>query len=166
VEITRVQVPPLVRASQHGDIAEIRELISKGENVKAADSSGFTPLMNAVVTARDAVPELLAAGATVNAKDTVEGVTALTIAYQRRKNLQAGKALVNHGANINAMSKYGQTPLMTAATSCLEPLVSYLLQRGANMAEKNARRSTALIPAVASGCADVAKVLLETGAAR
>lgn len=52
--------------------------------------------MFAVVDAKDAVPDLLAAGANVNAKDKVEGVTALTIACTPRRNLQVVKALVNH----------------------------------------------------------------------
>lgn len=163
VEITRVQVPPLVRAAKRGDVAEIRKLVAKGANVNAADSYGFTALMFAVADAEGAVPDLLAAGANVNAKDNVEGATALIIASHPEK-IQVVKELVNHGANVNAMSKYGQTPLMTAAASCSVPLVRYLLQKGANVAEKNARGGTALIPAVASGCADVAKVLLQAGA--
>lgn len=163
VEITRVQEPPLVRAAKRGDVAEIRELISKGANVNAADSYGFTVLMFAVADAEGAVPYRLAAGANVNAKDNVEGATALIIASHPEK-IQVVKELVNHGANVNAMSKYGQAPLMTAAASCSVPLVRYLLQKGANAAEKNARGGTALIPAVASRCADVAKVLLDAGA--
>lgn len=163
VEITHIQEPPLIRAAKGGDVAEIRRLISKGANVNAANPTGFTALMFAVVNATDAVPDLLAAGANVNTKDDVEDVTALTVACQRT-NLQVVQELVNHGAKVNAISKYGQTPLMTAARTCSEPVVRYLLQNGANPAEKNARRGTALIPAVVNGCVDVAKVLLQAGA--
>jgi ankyrin repeat protein len=163
VEVTHVQEPPLIQAAKSGDVAEIRRLISNGVNVNATDSSGFTALMSAVVDATDAVPDLLSAGANVNTKDNVEGATALTIACQR-KNLQVIKALVNHGANVNAISKYGQTPLMTAAGTCSEPVVRYLLQNGAKVAEKSASGGTALFSAVVQGCVDVAKTLLQAGA--
>ena len=163
VEVTHVREPPLIQAAQRGDVAEIRRLISNGVNVNAADSSGFTALMAAAVDATDAVPDLLAAGANVDTKDYVEGATALTIACQR-KNLQVIKALVNHGANVNAISKYGQTPLMTAANTCSDPVVRYLLQNGAKVAEKSASGGTALFSAVVQGCVDVANVLLQAGA--
>jgi ankyrin repeat protein len=163
VEITHFQETPLIQPAKRGDVAVIRKLISEGANVNAADSSGFTALMVAAVDATDTVPDLLAAGANVDTKDYVEGATALTIACQR-KNLQVIKALVNHGANVNAVSKYGQTPLMRAAGTCSEPVVRYLLQNGAKVAEKSASGGTALFSAVVQGCVDVAEMLLQAGA--
>lgn len=42
------------------------------------------------------------------------------------------KSLVEAGANINVIDRYGQTPLMGACATCNVPLIEYLLSKGAD----------------------------------
>lgn len=163
-ETSHVQEPPLIRAAQRGDIAEVRRLIAKGANVNAANSLGYTALMFAAYKAQGAVPDLLSAGVNVNAENTIEGVTALTLACQFRR-LEVVKELVEHGANVNVRLKHGPTPLVAAAGSCSVPLVRYLLQNGASVTvDTDSSRGTPLVSAVYGGCLGVATVLINAGA--
>ena len=50
---------------------------------------------------------LLDAGADVDAKE--EGDTALNVGV-RHRSVEASQYLLEHGANVNAISRYGQTP--------------------------------------------------------
>jgi len=43
------------------------------------------------------------------------------------------KCLVEHGANINKETDYGETPLFNACKSGNEAVVKYLVKLGANM---------------------------------
>ena len=156
-------VPPLVRAAQHGDVTEIRELIARGADVNAADSSGFTPLMVAAMHAQGAVPDLLAAGAIVNAKDKANGETALTQAC-RLGELQVVEELVEHLADVNTKSRFGRTPLQQAVAAGSAPVVRYLLRRGAKLSDENGVGFTELTLAVVERRLDIVELLLRAGA--
>lgn len=67
-------------AAKTGDVDQVKQLITEGANVNAADTTGITPLHSAAVGDHIAVAELLIAkGADVNAK-TDNGVTPLHLA--------------------------------------------------------------------------------------
>jgi ankyrin repeat protein len=87
--------------------------------------------MVAVIDAKAAVPGLLAAGAAVNAKENIEGQTALALAAHFG-DLAVAQELVRYGADVNAASMHGETPLMSAAGSCQTPLVRFLIREGAH----------------------------------
>lgn len=60
----------LIEAAKHGDVQELRALISQGVNVDAADARGVTALIVASMAGKlQAVQILLAAGADTSAKD-------------------------------------------------------------------------------------------------
>jgi ankyrin repeat protein len=90
--------------------------------------------------------------------------TALTIAA-RHGNLGIVKTLLKAGADINARTKYGDTPLTAATCFCHANVAEYLIERGADVNVKNdGYGSTPLM--LASECNDVeiVKALINKGA--
>ncbi|KAI4125905.1 MAG: hypothetical protein LQ341_006931 [Variospora aurantia] len=76
--------------------------------------------------------------------------------------------LLQHGADMEAKDKDGNTPLMTAVLEYHFEDAECLLQRGANPDAKNnsktKRNETALVTAVRRGSFSVVKFLLDKGA--
>ena len=121
----------LLDNAEAGNLAEMRGLLAAGISPDAADTTGITPLMLAVIHNHGAVAELLLArGADVNASDN-GGVTALMLAASNGRTALLQR-LVNRGANINARSDAGWTPLTYAAWNGHAPAVRRLLEAGAD----------------------------------
>src|SRR5215468_4359025 len=100
----QVQEQPLFEALRQGEVAKVRAAISKGADVNSRDQYGNTLLMQAAVYATRADLEfLLTRGADVNAANKA-GHTALMRAMP---DLAKIKLLVEHGANVNAVSSGG-----------------------------------------------------------
>ena len=59
-------------------------------------------------------------------------------------NLELVKYLVEHGADINAKDKSGNTALMIASKDMNLEMVKYLVEHGADVNAKNAEGKTAL----------------------
>lgn len=156
-------IPPLLRAVAQCDSAKAHALLASGAKVNVADRYGFTPLMIAVDRTREAVPEILAAGAAVDARDKVEGETALFIAA-RLGDLASARELIKSGADVNAASIYGDTPLAEAAGRCRVPVVRLLVENGADVNAKNEGGVTPLMSAVIGDCSPVAETLVKDGA--
>ena len=76
------------------------------------------------------------------------------------------RALLDAGAEIDALDKYGQTALMNAAHRGDTELVRALVQLGANLDHTAKYRLTALMLAVISDHADVVRLLVAAGADR
>ena len=102
----------LMLAAYEGNLPLLRAALSRGVDVNARTSDGWTALMYGAGPHEDCVRALLAAGADVNAKDAM-GRTALMYAASRR-GVRAIQILVAHGADVNARNKKGQTALIYA----------------------------------------------------
>lgn len=134
----------------------------------------------------DAVKSLLYKGVDINGMD-LNGRTAVMEAAEAGR-LEVVKLLIERGANVNLRSRYRRTALMDAARKGHLNVASMLLERGADVNAKglawwdvqeiirartrdeakqllaDARDSTALIEAVASGHLEIARLLIESGA--
>jgi len=82
----------------------------------------------------------------------------------RGDDIQAVAYLVEHGANVNLISKYGQTPLYCAITGRSVDVAKYLLDNGADINTQNINGSTVLHWAAVHGFGmDGIKMLLDYG---
>lgn len=137
----------LFDACAEGDPAKVRAALAQKPNVNSTDwPSGFTPLHVCVSGSdkveRQAIVRLLhAAGAALEAKDAEKGLTPLHYAALRDKPLCAA-ALLECGADINAIERNGATPLHGAVYHGNHEVAKVLLQHGADPTRKDFRGNT------------------------
>jgi Ankyrin repeats (3 copies) len=88
------------------------------------------------------------------------------IAAAKRGDAESVKSLLAKGADVNAKTRYNQTPLMFASEKGHLEVVKILIEAGAdvNVTDTFYRFFTALYGAASKGHAEVVKLLLEKGA--
>ena len=166
-----VLTPPDPKAVQmitrlrSGDVAAFQKLAdadAKALNLRGPD--GASPFMYAVLYGDAAmVKRLIAKGADVNRRND-GNATALMWAVN---DLEKTRALVDHGAEVNAVSTDGRTPLLIASAQAgSAPVVKLLIEHGADVNPKGHAQGDAspLREAATAGDADVMKVLIDHGA--
>ena len=84
----------------------------------------------------DMVKQLLDAGADVNAKDDLTGMTPLLDAVSSGKK-EVAALLIGKGADVNGKIAMGFTSLHNAAGSGRYEIVELLIEKGADVNEKN-----------------------------
>lgn len=160
------------------DLEAVDLLLRGGANVRATNRYGVAPLSLAARsgnTVNGAMVERLLAGGADPKTTLPSGETALMTAA-RGGNVAAVKALLAHGADVNAREKWkGQTALMWAAAENHAVVVQALIDAGADLhARSNVSRAlsasepgdkgfTALLFAVRAGQIDAARTLLAAG---
>jgi ankyrin repeat protein len=121
------------------------QLIKKGTSVNEIDAQGITPLMHACRwTDPIWVSFLLRHGATPDNPRSPKGRTSLMIACAYYGGLSVCKMLVEAGANVNIKANDNVTALMLAAQNGKVDVVQYLLSKGADAKQKDAKGKTAL----------------------
>ena len=153
---------PLHEAARTGKVEVVKLLIDLGANVNNADSSGATPLLNAVEARRgvEVVKLLLAAGAQVNFKNgnPLEGViTACKQDDQTEERgepskepglLKIAKVLIDAGARLDHVAGEGEsrkTAIGLASEYGQADVVKFLLKAGAKVNETDGRGETAFM---------------------
>jgi hypothetical protein len=123
--------PILYMAANHGDcIHWMGDLLQHGADINARGDIGDTLLHREAFNGDAAtIRFLIAHGANVFARDS-KGKTVLYGALLSHANLTV---LLDAGADINAVSNDGVTPLIEAATEFHEEAVPLLLARGAKV---------------------------------
>jgi ankyrin repeat protein len=164
----------LMTASQNGHDAIVKELIALEVDVNQRQSESFTALIFAAILGHESIVKLLvASGADVNmghsmpsSKGASGGQTALTVASQR-KNLSMCKLLIKLGADANAVTEAGYTPLMWSLVNAEDGnCAKLLLQAGANPdpdavpVVSFATLTSPLILAATNGATDIVKELI------
>lgn len=106
----------------------------------------------------NAVRTLLAAGVDVRSRD-VRGYALLDDVLAKNADFDCIVAILDAGADVNAVNGDGNTPLMRAAETGNVGIVRVLLERGANPRPKNPEDSPLLYAS-----ADCTRILIEAGA--
>jgi len=149
----------LMIAAYDGDLNTMRRLIDQGHDVNQTNKYGLTALFYAAGGTRtqptpkgstEAVNFLLQHGAKVNIKSNINGYTTLMAACANQ-NTGSASLLLEHGADVNALTRDGESALSIAAARLEPEIVALLLNHGAHVsgyADKNGQ--TPLIAAVAA----------------
>ena len=156
------------------DPVRVKALINAGANVDLASDTGWTALLGTAMggTLLDNTPpgcvqateELIAAGANLNARETLSGRTPLIYAIMWRRT-QVAEVLIKSGADLNiALPRSGETPLILAALSGQSELVQALIAAGANLNQREKDGATALTLATWNCHPDIVKALMQAGA--
>jgi len=143
---------PLFRAVKSGNIDVVKLLLEKGAdpNVSFDDATG-SPLDSAVLGGDpEMVRLLIAGGAKVNYKmrGAYTALHSACLAKESPSSLEIVAVLLESGAEVNAVTHIGLTPLMNAVEADNTSLVKLLLSRGADPSIKNFQGRTALDIAV------------------
>lgn len=140
---------PIEGAAKRGDARLLRFLLARGCcNLEGATSAARrwpewfqTPLMNAVWAGYfDAVRVLVDAGAKLEARASQEGFTPLMFACVEPRapdSAEIAGYLLKRGAQLEARSHAGQTPLLLAAQSGNGAVLDTLLRFGANTSARD-----------------------------
>ena len=156
----------------HHDRLEVCScLIERGADVNGcynnkSPQNGRTPLMIASRYGQlDAMTFLIKHGANVNVQDK-EGETALHYAVDGSDVLcEVLSCLIENGANFDAVSNGGCTPLMKAIHNQLIHVVTFLIEHGANIDLQDKNGNTALHHAVSvTNFCDMIDLLVTGGA--
>jgi ankyrin repeat protein len=173
-------------AADRGHLEVIKVLVEAGADVNAKDEFyKFTPTMMAMMHKRkeaveylqqviaakkDAAPASSSTGAqSASAQSPVKtGDPALNeelLSAAKKGDVAAVKSLLLKGADVNAKTRYNQTPLMLAAMQGHVEVVKTLLEAGAdlNVTDTFYKSVTALSAAADRGHTEIVKLLLEKG---
>lgn len=144
------------------DSAQIRDLVRQGMNINARDRFGKTPLYNKIIDNNlPAIKFLVENGANIDlgvkskedAAETSPLIGAIQGAYTN-----ITQYLIEHGANLHAGSRTGNSALMWAALKNNPKIAKLLIEHGANIHATNNAGETALMWAAFWG-GDLASVL-------
>jgi quinoprotein dehydrogenase-associated probable ABC transporter substrate-binding protein len=156
---------PLLHAINRNHVPTVEMLAKKGADLNKRNKQDITPLSWAIGDGKFfAVKALIDSGADVNLPSGYEQVTPLMViatqlaAKSRSGNLAQGpqpldlaRAILDKGANANALSKDGVTALMIAAGHNNAPVIGLLVGAGADPNAKNTHGQTALDIATSAG---------------
>ena len=149
---------PLLHAAFRNHVPSVEVLIKGGADINEGAPGGFTPLAIALEEGKFfAAKALIDAGARTDTRLGQDELTPLMVVAsmpqmeRRAQSLNQGpssvemaKLLIAKGADVNARSKAGVTPLMVAAAHNNAVLAGVLIQAGADIGAKTAAGQTAL----------------------
>lgn len=150
----------------------VKLLVDHGADVNAADELGWTPAFLALKEGFNAIVALLVGKgaktqAVINGKPMSFSVGAdandQLIEAVEDGNLEATRAAINGGADINCISDDGWTPLLSAVKYDSQ-ITELLLAHGANPNITSDRGYTPLMRAAGLGKLQIVKLLLAAGA--
>ncbi|MGY4154841.1 hypothetical protein ACVINW_000683 [Bradyrhizobium sp. USDA 4461] len=160
----------LYLAAERGHVAIVQRLIDRGADVNLTGRSGASPIAAAAYAGRDMVVRLLLAHGADGRKADDTGKPPIVYAAAAGQ-LGIVKQLLAREIDVNTRYANDLTLLMWAAgpdeavpeTQALE-VVSYLLDSGASIDDRDARGRTALMIAAEGNHPAIAKTLLAHGA--
>ncbi|KAG2025703.1 hypothetical protein GB937_002424 [Aspergillus fischeri] len=156
---------PLQLAAKMDNCEAIALLLQRGAQVEARCLSGFTALQLAAHEGHwIAFDLLLIGGANINSWNK-KGETLLHEEARKSSNVSTAAKLLAQGANIEARTSQGYTPLQCAAMSGNLTMFKFLLAKGAKIDVETAKGETLLhiTPPVDHGCLEILRIALDHG---
>jgi ankyrin repeat protein len=147
----------LAHAAFRNHVPSIEVLAASGADLEKG-APGFTPLAIAIAESKFyAAKALIDVGADVNTTSGADALTPLMViaaqkqvdqraqsVHQGMSSVELARLLIAKGADVNAVSNKGVTPLMVAAAHDNPPLMGVLVQSGADLDTKTPAGKTAL----------------------
>lgn len=147
----------LMIGAWEGNIDLMALFLSRGAQINKVNAAGEQALMHAAWKGRlDAVKWLIANGAQINREPRQWSALHYAVFAGHE---EVARLLVESGADVNALSTNGSTPLMMAARQGHEALAGMLLQHGADARIRNDREEDALVWAMRHGHFSIAKLV-------
>ena len=142
------RTPLLIAAANANNTEVIDILIKAGSKIEEKDKYGYTALMLALKNNcehPDIAVSLIKYKADVNKTFDESSSTPLLLALGGQTGVKPKviQALIDYGADVNAMDISGMTPLMYAARYSTEEIVKILLKAGADLNAKDKNGKTA-----------------------
>jgi ankyrin repeat protein len=150
----------LIHAAERNHVPSIKALVTAGADIEKAVDGGFGPLSLAIESNKFlAAKSLIELGASVNAVAGTDRVTPLMVSasqlavgeaakeIERRQGLRStdiATALIERGADVNAVNAQGVTPLMIASARGNLPMIGLLLEAGADPTTTSKAGKTAI----------------------
>mmetsp|Transcript_14160 Transcript_14160/g.39174 ORF Transcript_14160/g.39174 Transcript_14160/m.39174 type:complete len:1444 (+) Transcript_14160:147-4478(+) len=158
---------PLLIAANNGHRLGVASLLKHGADPSLCSEAGWSALTFAAHKGYDdIVALLLRAGAPVNSRVSEDLSTPLHKACAGSKpgHLASVKLLLDAAADVHALNKWRETPLLTAANHGQSGAVDVLLSHGADPCKCTDTGWSPLSIAAYKGHDDVVRLLLEEGA--
>jgi uncharacterized protein len=160
----------LYYAAERGQTSVAQRLIERGADVKLTGRSGISPIAAASYSGSDAIVEILLANGADERLPDDTGKPPIVYAAAGA-HLDIVKRLLARNIDINARYRNDLTLLMWASGPDEKAqeaeairVVSYLLDAGAHIDDRDDRGRTALMMAAEGGRAEIASLLLARGA--
>ena len=137
------------------------------KSIVARRNNGITPLFHAAIRGNVDMVECLVKEWQVDVEEFGEPrkhmLTPLCGAALSN-NLEVVKLLIDLGADVNAASNSGGTPVLYACTKMNVDIVKCLIKHGANIQKSNKCGETCLIVAAQRKCEELCKIFIDNGA--
>ena len=151
---------PLHIAIEKGEETVIQKLLAQKADLSLKDILGNTSLHLAVQLKQETKPVLLKSRIRVRGRCSYPYE-----ASSRACSIQTVQAIIDHGADVNAVNKTGQTPLWLACSDGHEHMVKILLDRGADPNIVDKYSDSSLHAAINGHCsAETIKKIIHHGA--
>ena len=145
----------------------MREAITEGADPNSRDSSGLTPLGQAIIHLNPHVFEVLFENGVSPNSFAIDGNPAIVLACGvNLPSILNVATLVRWGADVNVRGGQGYTPLCIAVENDNVELIKYLLENGADPDMATAYGLTPLMLAARDGLTEAAGLLIERGATK
>ncbi|KAH7120600.1 ankyrin repeat-containing domain protein [Dactylonectria macrodidyma] len=145
-------------AAEYGKAEVVKLLLEQGAEIDCKDDDGRTPLSWAARCGEDAAIALMFD----SLLETQRKTDAASAAWSG--NQAVINVLLERGAEIDSIDKYGKTPLSWAAANDHGAITGQLLDNGANIESKSNEGWTPLVWAVKYGRSAVVQLLVDNGA--
>jgi ankyrin repeat protein len=156
-----LKATPLHYAALYGSLESLTFLLDKGADPNARNLSGATPLILAAWNF-ERTRALVEHGADLNIA-TNQGITPLLVAAAAHENTATVAYLLDKGADLKALNKYGEDALIRASSFGDAGTVKLLLDRGADAKHADKDGSTALLNATTFPDSQRIRLLLKAG---